>query len=247
MTVRDRVTLDVRTAHTQLEQAQLNLQLLREEILPALQQTQELARRTYENGGAPYFLVLQTTTQYLDSRMRELQLEADMRRAVAELERGVGTKLASLSTNDTGSTLNLLPVPAPAASEVSTTDSHVRKTGWKRSHVQPATHSSVINVVEKATDGEAIHIPLHLSVTPDGKTASQVSHKTPIPQQAARSNYKQRNRKQKRAGRSRSKNRKQDAEHVQVTVDIRLDPRLVHSGVRTAESGSGSEDGTSED
>jgi hypothetical protein len=34
---------------------------------------------------------------------------------------------------------------------------------------------------------------------------------------------------------------------VQVTIDIRLDPRLVPSGVRTAASGSDSEDSTSED
>lgn len=92
--VRDQVTLEVRTAHTQLQQAQQNLTLVRDEILPALQQAQELARRNYENGGAPYFLVLQTTSQYLDTRMRDLQLHADMRRAVAELERGVGMKLA---------------------------------------------------------------------------------------------------------------------------------------------------------
>jgi cobalt-zinc-cadmium efflux system outer membrane protein len=93
VTVRDRVMLEVRTAHTQLEQAQQNLHLLQTEILPTLRQAEELARRNCENGGAPYFLVLQTTSQYLDSRMRELQLEADVRRAIAELERGVGKKV----------------------------------------------------------------------------------------------------------------------------------------------------------
>lgn len=94
VTARDRVTLEVRTAHTRLEQAQQNLQLLRTEILPALRQAEQLARRNYEIGGATYFLVLQTSGQYLDSRMRELQLQADVQRAVAELERGVGTRLA---------------------------------------------------------------------------------------------------------------------------------------------------------
>ena len=100
VTVRDRVTLEVRTAHTQLEQAQQNLHLLRSQILPTLHQAQELARRNYENGGAPYFLVLQTTSQYLDSRTRELQLEADMRRAVAELERGVGMRIALVESRE---------------------------------------------------------------------------------------------------------------------------------------------------
>lgn len=93
VTVRDRVTLEVRTAYAQLEQAQQNLQLVRGEILPLLSQTNELARRNFENGGATYFLILQTTGQYLDARMRELQLIADLRRAIAELERSVGRKV----------------------------------------------------------------------------------------------------------------------------------------------------------
>ena len=247
VTVRDRVTLEVRTAHTQLEQAQQNLQLVRNEILPALQQTQELARRNYENGGAPYFLVLQTTTQYLDARTRELQLEADMRRAVAELERGVGTKLIAATPDAIEGSLNLLPVPAPAASEISSTDSRNHSTGWKSTLAKSAIRTSVRHVVAKPADGGAIHIPLHLSVTPDGKAKAAASQETLTPQQTGRSKNKQRNRKQKRAGRSRSKNRNQDAENVQVTVDIRLDPRLLPSGVRTAESGFDSEESTSED
>lgn len=247
VTVRDRVTLEVRTAHTQLEQARQNLQLVRNEILPALQQTQELARRNYENGGAPYFLVLQTTTQYLDARTRELQLEADMRRAVAELERGVGTKLIASTPSASEGSLNLLPVPAPAASEISSTDSRNHSTGWKSTLAKSAIRTSVRHVVAKPADGGAIHIPLHLSVTPDGKARAAASQKTLKPQQTKRSKNKQRNRKQKRAGRSRSKNRNQDAENVQVTVDIRLDPRLLPSGVRTAESGFDSEESTSED
>lgn len=247
VTVRDRVTLEVRTAHTQLEQAQQNLQLVRNEILPALQQTQELARRNYENGGAPYFLVLQTTTQYLDARTRELQLEADMRRAIAELERGVGTKLVAAAPVDSEGSLNLLPVPAPAASEISSTDLRTHSAGWKSTLAKSAIRSPVRHVVAKPADGGAIQIPLHLSVTPDGKAKAAASQKTLTSQQTGHSKNKQRNRKQKRVGRSRSKNRNQDAENVQVTVDIRLDPRLLPSGVRTAESGFDSEESTSED
>lgn len=244
--VRDQVALDVRTAHTQLEQAQQNLELVRDEILPALQQAQVLARKNYENGGAPYFLVLQTTSQYLDARMRELQLEADMRRAVAGLERGVGMRLATHGSNKGGDSLNLLPVPAPAASEVSESNTGIHPSGWKGIGTQVLVpHASGRHIAAESLD--AIQIPVHLSVVPDGKTIARVSYDEVAQPVDVPSSDSQHKRKQKRAGRSRSKKTKQDTEHVQVTIDIRLDPSLVSSGMRTAESGSGSEDGTSED
>lgn len=97
VTVRDQVTLDVRTARTQLIQAEENLRLLQTEILPALQEAQQLAQRNYESGGATYFLVLQTTGPYLDARSRESLLMADFQRATAELERSVGKRLSAAS------------------------------------------------------------------------------------------------------------------------------------------------------
>lgn len=95
VTVRDRVTLDVRTAYSQLIQARENLRVLQSDILPSLEEAQRLAQRNYESGGATYFLVLQTTGPYLDARRRESILLADVRRATAELERSVGTRLTS--------------------------------------------------------------------------------------------------------------------------------------------------------
>ena len=93
VTVRDQITLDVRTAHTQLLQARENLRLVQSEILPATKEAEQMARRNYQSGGATYFLVLQTTGPYLDARMRESLLIADVQRATAELERSVGTRL----------------------------------------------------------------------------------------------------------------------------------------------------------
>lgn len=244
--VRDQVTLDVRTAHTQLEQAQQNLELVRDEILPAIQQAQELARKNYENGGAPYFLVLQTTSQYLDARTRELQLEADIRRAVAGLERGVGMRLATHGTDNGGDSLNLLPVPAPAVSEVSESNTGIHPSGWKRTGTQVlGPHASGRHIAAESSG--AIQIPLHLSVAPDGKTIARVAHDEVAQPVDVPLSDNQHKRKQKRVGRSRSKKTKQDTEHVQVTIDIRLDSSLVSSGMRTAESDSGAEDGTSED
>jgi cobalt-zinc-cadmium efflux system outer membrane protein len=97
VTVRDSVTLEVRTAHTQARQAQENLDAVRTRILPALEKAVALARKNYQDGGTSYFLVLETTGQFLDARARELELAADVRRAVAELERSVGRRLVTNS------------------------------------------------------------------------------------------------------------------------------------------------------
>lgn len=104
ITVRDQITLDVRTAHVQIQQAEENLRAIREKILPSVNTAVELARKNYRIGGASYFLVLQTTRQFLDVRARELDSEAALRRAIAELERSVGRRLE---------TKNATPPPKP--------------------------------------------------------------------------------------------------------------------------------------
>ena len=104
ITVRDQITLDVRTAYVQMKQAAENLQAVREKMLPKLKTAVELATKNYRAGGATYFLVLQTTRQYLDLRIRELELELALRRAIAELERSVGHRLDAKPN----------PPPAPA-------------------------------------------------------------------------------------------------------------------------------------
>eukprot|EP00913_Durusdinium_trenchii_P008849 g8315.t1 len=93
ISVRHQISLDVRTAYVQAQQANDNLRAIREKILPKVKTAVELARRNYRIGGASYFLVLQTTRQFLDIRARELEFEAARRRAIAELERSIGRKL----------------------------------------------------------------------------------------------------------------------------------------------------------
>ena len=92
-TLRDQVELEVRAAHTRLQQADEQQRLIDDRILPALKTAGELARKNYEAGGVPYFLVLQTTGQFIDARLRRLTATADLRRATAELERSVGQRL----------------------------------------------------------------------------------------------------------------------------------------------------------
>ena len=93
--VRDQVIADVQTAYSQVLQAEENLAILQADVIPSIQEALNLANKAYLDGGAPYFLVLQTTSQFLDSRTRELEVTADLRRAKANLDRGVGRKLQS--------------------------------------------------------------------------------------------------------------------------------------------------------
>src|SRR5262245_48870969 len=52
-----------------------------------------VAERAYKEGDTTPVVVLETTRQLLDAQGREAQLRADVRRAVAELECGVGHRL----------------------------------------------------------------------------------------------------------------------------------------------------------
>jgi cobalt-zinc-cadmium efflux system outer membrane protein len=108
--ISDQITQDVRTALAQWTQAQQNLAIIERDVLPTLNDATGIAKKGYEDGGADYFLVLQTTSQYLDARIRQVDQRAALRRAYAELERSVGHKLTAPSTStDTTPT-----VPTPS-------------------------------------------------------------------------------------------------------------------------------------
>jgi cobalt-zinc-cadmium efflux system outer membrane protein len=97
----------VRTAAAQLKQAQDNLTILRDEIVPSLREAATLAERAYEAGGTSYLFVLQTTSDYIAARTREIEQMSAARRALAELERSVGRKIV----NDPGTWIQELPAP----------------------------------------------------------------------------------------------------------------------------------------
>jgi cobalt-zinc-cadmium efflux system outer membrane protein len=109
-TVRDQVVMEVQTAYSQSQQATDNLAILRSDVLTSLQEAVDLAGKAYADGGAPYFLVLQTTSQFLDSRTQELQLVADLRRANANLDRSVGRRLSQKTGVESSETDISLPV-----------------------------------------------------------------------------------------------------------------------------------------
>jgi cobalt-zinc-cadmium efflux system outer membrane protein len=91
--VRNQIVQEVRAAAAQALQAAENLETLENRVAPSLQEALTLAQNAYEDGGASYLLVLQTATGYLDVRGRILDQTAALRRAWAELERGVGRRI----------------------------------------------------------------------------------------------------------------------------------------------------------
>ena len=95
-TIRDQIVMDVRTAHDQLQQAEQNFTIVRDKVMPAIQDAVEIANKGFTDGGTDYLLILQTTTQYLDARLRLITQVAAMRRAMADLERGVGCCLEAI-------------------------------------------------------------------------------------------------------------------------------------------------------
>ncbi len=92
--IEQRVAMEVRTAAVQLQQANENLSSLQSQVLPSVQESLDLTTKAFEDGGTSYLFVLQSTTQYLDTQTQELQQIANVRRALAELERSVGRRLA---------------------------------------------------------------------------------------------------------------------------------------------------------
>ncbi|MFT3764088.1 MAG: TolC family protein [Minicystis sp.] len=90
--VRQGVVTDVRVARLSLAQAVASLRRYRDEVLPLLQKAATTAQRSFETGDQPYLVTLEATRRLQDARLRLVDLEAEVRRARANLERHVGRR-----------------------------------------------------------------------------------------------------------------------------------------------------------
>ena len=95
ITVRDRIVLEVREAHTRLAQAQESHDQWQTHILPPLEESAWLAEKSYAAGNVTYLFVLENNRKVSDARLKAAIAAADVRRARAELERSVGQRLES--------------------------------------------------------------------------------------------------------------------------------------------------------
>ena len=64
-------------------------------MLPPAAAAVEGSKNALEAGDASNLFVLETTRQYVDAQLREVDQEAAVRRSWAELERSVGTKIGA--------------------------------------------------------------------------------------------------------------------------------------------------------
>ncbi|MSU77691.1 MAG: TolC family protein [Gemmataceae bacterium] len=92
-TVADQITLDVHQAHLQYSQACAELGFLRTKVRPEVEAAIRRSQAGYQEGNVAIFIVLESTRQLLDSYLREAQLQTDLRRSWAELERSIGKRL----------------------------------------------------------------------------------------------------------------------------------------------------------
>lgn len=90
--VRRRVALEVREASLLHAHASEGIDILRSRVLPLVDQELRRAEKIYADGQVPYLVVLETTRQRLDAGLREAELLANIRRARALLDHGVGGK-----------------------------------------------------------------------------------------------------------------------------------------------------------
>lgn len=94
LTLQNTIQLDVRQAHWRCTQSIAEAKLLKEKVRPEVEAAIARATKAYNDGGVTYVIVLETTRQLIDTYNREAQLQADLRRAWADLERSAGRRLA---------------------------------------------------------------------------------------------------------------------------------------------------------
>ncbi len=115
-TVANQIVLDVERGYLQYRQTCVELEMLRTKVRPEVQSAIKRAQVAYQEGNVPYLIVLETTRQLLDNYLREAVLNGDLRRFYAELERGVGRRLAPRTAAPPPAELPKPPAPdAPDA------------------------------------------------------------------------------------------------------------------------------------
>lgn len=92
-TVHNQIVNDVGVAYLRYCQSRDELKVLDERVRPEAEAAIRRAEAAYKEGNTPYVVVLETTRQLLDSRLRRFVLQAELRKTWAELERSVGRRL----------------------------------------------------------------------------------------------------------------------------------------------------------
>ena len=89
---RQRISLEVRQGFIRYVQASEGLEMLRAAILPDLEASIRLAEKTFAAGESSLLFILETARRSVEARVLEAETVAELRRAAAELDRGIGRK-----------------------------------------------------------------------------------------------------------------------------------------------------------
>lgn len=81
---------DVRDAHAALEASFAARTAWRDRIRPEIERHVAMSRKAFSEEDIPYLTVLEHTRRLIDARLRESESAADVARAIARLEQGVG-------------------------------------------------------------------------------------------------------------------------------------------------------------
>ncbi len=110
-TVAYQIILDVQRAYLSYRQACDELAVLRGKVRPEVTAAIGRAQAGYREGNTPIFVVLATTQQLLAADLREAELQADLRRFWAELERSAGHRVPFPAAAATAATPPVPPAP----------------------------------------------------------------------------------------------------------------------------------------
>ena len=124
---RDETFAEIKDFVTQAKVQQNVLSLLRDNILPRTKDTMELARSDYAKSNVDYATVLSSVREVLQIQLQIVQVEAELGKALASLERAVGTQINEQPTvpmnSDTSiGTSSPTPPPTPGISPFKPTD-----------------------------------------------------------------------------------------------------------------------------
>ena len=90
LAVKHRIAQEVHEAHTQFQSAQRALKIVRADIFPSATMAADNAMVAYSVGEMSSLELLYFRKQLLDSRLRKVEAEADMRRAEITLKHSIG-------------------------------------------------------------------------------------------------------------------------------------------------------------
>ena len=90
--LQQQVGLDVREASTLFEQARQSREAWRTTLVTPLEATLADAEDSFRAGESSFLFVLENSRRVIDARLREREIAADEQRAIARIERAVGTR-----------------------------------------------------------------------------------------------------------------------------------------------------------